>query len=87
MNASVRLSSLLGAPLADHSVRAIVRSSAEAIGERTGVSVRIRSVDDQSIELEIEGSQLEATALAAELRRITDDWHREKFGCTLWNLS
>ena len=87
MPAAVRLSSMLGAPLSDDSVRGIVRASAEAIGERTGVRVRISAVDDQSIELEVDGSQLEATALAAELRRVTDEWHQEKFGCALWSLS
>ena len=87
MSAAVRLSSLLGAPLSDESVRGIVRSSAEAIGERTGVRVGIRALDDQSIELEVDGSQLEATALAAELRRVTDDWHQEKFGCALWSTT
>ena len=86
MPAAVRLSSTLGAPLSDESVRGIVRASAEAIGERTGVTVRIQALDDQSIELEIDGSLLEATALAAELRRLTDDWHQEKFGCALWSI-
>ena len=86
MSAAVRLTSMLGAPLSDDSVRGIVRSSAEAIGERTGVTVRITAVDERSSELEIDGSQLEATALAAELRRVTDDWHQEKFGCALWSI-
>ena len=87
MSAAVRLSSMLGAPLSDDSVRGIVRSSAEAIGERTGVGVRITAIDERSIELEVDGSQLEATALAAELRRVTDDWHQEKFGCSLWSIA
>ena len=87
MSAAVRLSSMLGAPLSDDSVRGIVRSSAEAIGERTGVGVRITAIDERSIELEVDGSQLEATALAAELRRVTDDWHQEKFGCSLWSTA
>ncbi|MEE2682278.1 MAG: hypothetical protein VX641_07920 [Planctomycetota bacterium] len=85
MGAAVRLSSTLGAPLSDDSIRAIVGASAQAIGERTGVQVRITDLDDASIELEVEGSPLEATALAAELRRVTNDWHRDKFGCALWS--
>ena len=87
MSAAVRLSSVQEAALADDLVRGIVRSTAEAIGERTGVGVRITAINDQSIELEVDGSQLEATALAAELRRATDDWHQKKFGCALWSIA
>lgn len=85
VGAAVRLSSALGAPLADEAVRGIVEASARAIGERTGVKVRVREVDDRAIELEVEAGTLEATALAAELRRTTDEWHRDKYGCPLWS--
>ena len=66
-------------------MRGIVEASARAIGERTGVKVRVREVDDRAIELEVEAGTLEATALAAELRRTTDEWHRDKYGCPLWS--
>ena len=87
MGAAVRLTSELGTPLADEAVRGIVTASARAIGERTGVGVEVRLVDDQAIELEVEAGPLEATALAAELRRTTDEWHPEKYGCPLWSVS
>ena len=77
VGAAVRLTSELGAPLADEAVRGIV--------ERTGIEVRVREVDERAIELEVEAGTLEATALAAELRRTTDEWHREKYGCPLWS--
>lgn len=87
MNARVRLQALDGDPLHDSAVRAIVVSTAEAIGERTGVNVRVLDADGNSVELDVEGTQLEATALAAELRRLTDAWHSKKFGCPLWSIS
>ena len=85
MGAAVRLTSELDSPLADEAVRGIVAASAQAIGERTGIEVRVREVDDRAIELEVAAGTLEATALAAELRRTTDEWHREKYGCPLWS--
>lgn len=87
MNARVRLKAQDGDPLHDDAVRAIVVSTAEAIGERTGVAVTVLNADGNSIELDVGGTQLEATALAAELRRLTDAWHSEKYGCTLWSFS
>ena len=87
MTASVRLTALDGEPLDDESVRSIVISTAEAIGERTCVSVEVAGTDGSSIELHVMGSQLEATALAAELRRLTNAWHSEKFGCQLWSIA
>lgn len=87
MSARVRLQAQDSNPLHDASVRGIVISMAEAIGERTGVQVTVLDTDENSIELDVAGTQLEATALAAELRRLTNSWHREKFGCDLWSLT
>lgn len=84
MSSRVRLRAALGEPLADESVRAIVVSTAEAIGERTGVRVEVLDIEPNAIELDVEGSQLAATALAAELRRITDQWHLDRHGGRLW---
>ncbi len=84
MTSRVRLSAALGEPLADDSVRSIVVSTAEAIGERTGVQVEVLQIEPDSIELAVDGSQLAATALAAELRRITDQWHLDRHGGKLW---
>ena len=87
MSAQVRLQARDGEPLQDEAVRAIVISMAEAIGERTGVSVRVLRTESNCVELDVDGTQLEATALAAELRRLTDAWHREKYGCELWSIT
>lgn len=65
-------------------MRSIVVSTAEAIGERTGVRVDVLDIEPDSIELAVDGSQLAATALAAELRRITDQWHQDRHGGRLW---
>lgn len=84
MSARVRLRAASGEPLAEDSVSSIVVSTAEAIGERTGVRVDVISLAPDSIELDVDGSQLAATALAAELRRITDQWHMDRHGGKLW---
>ena len=85
MTARIRLRAAVGEPLTDDGVRDIVASTARAIGERTGVRVEVAETDPDSIELEVEASNLEATALAAELRRITDHWHDRRFGRPLWS--
>ncbi|MDG2030241.1 MAG: hypothetical protein P8J45_04470 [Phycisphaerales bacterium] len=84
MNSRIRLRAFAGEPLGDEGVRGIVVSTARAIGERTGVRVEVHEADLDTIELEVEGSNLEATALAAELRRITDQWHQQRHGRPLW---
>ena len=85
MTARIRLRAAVGEPLTDDGVRNIVASTARAIGERTGVRVEVAETDPDSIELEVEASNLEATALAAELRRITDQWHDRRYGRPLWS--
>ena len=87
MSAGVRLKALLGTPLSDPGVREIVTSTAEALGERNGIRVKVTFVSDDAIELEVEGSQLNATAAAAELRRLTEQWHRGKYDAPLWSAS
>ncbi len=87
MSAGVRLNASVGAPLADPGVRKIVTSTAEALGERNGIRVRVTFVSDDAIELEVEGSQLTATAAAAELRRLTDQWHRGRYDAPLWSAT
>ena len=87
MSSGVRLNALVGRPLADEGVREIVTSTAEAIGERNGIGVRVTFVGDDAIELEVEGSQLTATAAAAELRRLTDLWHRGRYDAPLWSAT
>ena len=87
MSSGVRLNALVGRPLADQGVREIVTSTAEAIGERNGIDVRVTFVGDDAIELEVGGSQLTATAAAAELRRLTDQWHRGRYDAPLWSAT
>ncbi len=85
MNTRIRLRAAVGEPLEDAGIRGIVTSTAEAIGERNGVRVEVIQADLDAIELEVEGSTLEATALAAELRRLTDHWHQQRYGAPLWS--
>jgi hypothetical protein len=84
MSARVSLRAAIGEPLSDEAVRGIVISTAHAIGERTGIRVEVVDASLDRIELEIAGSNLEATALAAELRRLTDKWHHDRHGRGLW---
>lgn len=84
MTARIRLRAAVGEPLSDDGVRGIVASTARGIGERTGVHVEVVEADLDTIELEVGGSNLEATALAAELRRVTDQWHQQRHGRPLW---
>ena len=84
MTTRIRLRAAVGEPLGDEGVRAIVVSTARGIGERTGVRVEVIEAALDTIELEVEGSNLEATALAAELRRVTDQWHQQRHGRPLW---
>ena len=53
MSAGVRLKALIGTPLSDPGVREIVTSTAEALGERNGIRVRVTFVSDDAIELEV----------------------------------
>jgi hypothetical protein len=85
MNTRIRLRAAVGEPMCDEGVRRIVVSTAQGIGERTGVRVEVLEADLDSIELEVEGSNLEATALAADLRRVTDRWHQKRHGRPLWS--
>ncbi|MCH2144601.1 MAG: hypothetical protein MK082_05575 [Phycisphaerales bacterium] len=84
MTARVSLRAAVGEPLAEEATRNIVTATAEAIGERTGVTVRVLEASFDLVELEVDGTNLEATALAAELRRLTDKWHHDRHGRSLW---
>ena len=74
----------IGRPLDDPAVRDLVAATAEAIGERQGVAVRVRSAGGDAIEVAVAGGELAALGLVAELRRLTDRWHRGRFGSPLW---
>lgn len=75
---------IISAPLADADILRMVRASAEAIAERTGVALVSLESDDESVTATLEGAQIVAVGFAAELRRSTDAWHLRKFGMPLW---
>lgn len=74
-------------PLVDPDISRMVRATAEAIAERTGVRLISLVSDDESVTAMLEGSQLVAVGFAAELRRVTDAWHERKFGMPLWGAT
>lgn len=70
--------------LEDELVRETVRATAESIGERTGLRVDRVAFEGPRVEVTVEGTQLAAVGLVAELRRATEAWHRRRFGRSLW---
>jgi CMP-2-keto-3-deoxyoctulosonic acid synthetase len=84
---AVTLRALIGAPLADVHLRAMVVANAHAIAERQGVEVVGIETEDDSVTIAIRGSRIEAIGLAAELRRVTERWYAAKHGAKLWGGS
>lgn len=76
---SVTLRALSGTPLENKQVRAIVVSSAWAIGERTGVEVLAVRPHPDRIEIDLLCPRLASIGFAAELRRLTERWYAKKF--------
>jgi hypothetical protein len=75
----VTLRALSGSPLEDEKVRAIVVSTAWAIGERTGIEVlEVRPHRDR-IEVDLGCSRIASIGFAAELRRLTERWFTRRF--------
>jgi hypothetical protein len=72
-------------PLTDENVRRIVISSVEGIAERMGIPLLAVESDEDSVTLTVAAPQLVAMSFAAELRRVTDRWHRTKFGTPIWS--
>lgn len=81
---SITLRALEGSPLADANIRDLVVATANSIGERNNVEVRAIRTDGQSITIDLVAQKLVALGFAVELRRVTDRWHRNKAGRTLW---
>ena len=82
---TVHLHCTPSASLADPAVRDTVIASAHGIAERTGVVLRSVEAEDASgLRIMVEGSDVIALGLAAELRRHTDQWHRGRTGHALW---
>lgn len=78
--ASVRLSAAGTTPLRDPELAAIVRSTAEAIAERTGVRLVAIELDDSGVTATLDAPGMAATGFAAELRRLTARWFARKYG-------
>lgn len=83
---TVTLRAKSGSPLLDEMIHRNVVAAANALAERTGIAlIGIDAAGDRLV-LDVEGPQLVAIGLAAELRRITDAWHRGRFaGKPLWD--
>lgn len=72
------------APLRDESVRGVVRATAQAIAERMGVPLVGVEASEDAIVATLDAPQVVAIGFAAELRRLTDAWHEERYGSPLW---
>ncbi len=81
--ASIRLAGPTSASNAR--LRETVVSAAHALAERVGVRLLNLAWGDDRLEIEIEGPEIVAIGLAAELRRTTDAWHRARTGRALWH--
>lgn len=77
--ASVILRALAGRPLASEQVKAIVVSTAWAIGERTGITVLGVQATEDRVRIDLECTRLASIGFAAELRRLTERWYEKKF--------
>lgn len=82
---TITLRALRGEPLRDVQVRGMVIANAHAIAERQGITVADVNTTPTSITATIRAGRIEAMGFAAELRRMTTNWYRHKFGePTLW---
>ncbi len=81
---TITLRALEGAPLAETSVRDMVRANAHAIAERQGVEVLALENQPDRITVTLGAGRIEAFGFAAELRRLTEAWYESKHGGTLW---
>ena len=82
---TITLRALQGEPLRDARIRDIVIATAHAIAERNGIEIMTLSATDDSISVELGVHRLAALGFAAELRRLTTNWHAHKSeGERLW---
>jgi len=82
---SVTLRALVGAPLREVQVREMVMATARAIAERNGVKLIELVAEEGEVTVTLGTGRLAAVGFAAELRRLTNDWYRGKFGVSsLW---
>lgn len=81
---TVTLRALSGRPLEDDAIREMVVATAHAIAERQGVVVSGARTEADSITVTLASGRIEAVGFAAELRRLTGRWYRQKHGGELW---
>jgi hypothetical protein len=82
---TITLRALRGEPLRDEQVRNMVIANAHAIAERHGIAVSDVTTTPTSVTATLRAGRIEAMGFAAELRRMTTNWYRHKFGePTLW---
>lgn len=71
-------------PLADEAIRSMVVATARAIAERTGIELLDLRAQPRGIEATIAGPEVVAVGFVAELRRLSNAWHRSRTGRDLW---
>ena len=84
MPARVTLHAAFPRALADPALAALVRACAEETAEIQGVSTPDVTLFDDRVELDGEIPTPVLLAIAAEVRRATGRWHRQKHGIALW---
>lgn len=67
--------------------RESVLSSGWALAERAGVRLLRLAIDGERLDVEVDGPEIVALGFIAELRRITNRWHRARTGGALWSGS
>lgn len=82
---SITLRALEGAPLADEATRRTVLAAAHALAERHGVDLVSIETNPDRLTVTLQLHRLGAIGFAAELRRLTEAWHKAHTGGkTLW---
>lgn len=71
--------------LKEERTRETVLAAARGIAERTGVKLLSIQVSPEMVEVTVEGSNIVAIGLLAELRRTTEKWHLRHAEEPLWS--
>jgi len=79
-SSTITLRAREGEPLDNEQVRATVTATAEAIAERQGVPVLEVSTTPSSITVTLQTGRIQAIGFAAELRTLTTNWYKHKYG-------
>lgn len=84
---AITLRARSGTPLADQKLRELVVATANAVAERNGFTIRAIRTDSRSITIDLAADRLAALGFTAELRRLTEAWHKGRTGRTLWGTT